>query len=80
MKVSDQMLQMEVEICNRIENTNQIEFQKLEIEIRTKICPQKTIVALKTLTVIPLKAEKKPIQEVKIPEDKIILILHDEVN
>jgi hypothetical protein len=50
------------------------------MEILIKIRPQKTAVALKALAVIPLKAEKKPNQEVKIPEDKIMLILHDEVN
>ena len=71
---------MEVEILNRIQNKKKIEFQRIEMEILIKIRPQKTIVAWKTLAVISLKAEKNPIQEVKMPEDKIMLILHDEVN
>jgi hypothetical protein len=80
MKESDKILQMEVEICNRNQNTNQIEFQRLAMEILIKILPQKTIVTLKTLEIIPLKVEKNPIREVKIPEDKIMLILHNEVD
>jgi hypothetical protein len=80
MKESDKILQMEVEICNRNQSTNHIELQILVMEILIKILPQKTIVTLKTLEIIPLKAEKNPIQKVKIPEDKIMLILHDEVD
>jgi hypothetical protein len=50
------------------------------MEILIKIRHQETIVTLKTLAVIPLKVEKNPIREVKILEDKIMLILHDEVD
>jgi hypothetical protein len=80
MKESDKILQMEVEICNRNQNTNHIELQILAMEILIKIRHQETIVTLKTLAVIPLKVEKNPIREVKIREDKIMIILHDEVD
>ena len=80
MKLSDKILQLEVEICNRNQNTNHIELQILAMEILIKIRHQETTVTLKTLEIIPLKVEKKPIREVKIREDKIMLILHDEVD
>ena len=80
MKLSDKIPQLEVEICNRNQNTNHIELQILVMEILIKIRHQETIVTLKTLAVIPLKVEKNPIREVKIPEDKIMLILHNEVD